>query len=106
MSSADGSARLLWRYVWSSPGVRAARVAARLVPRARAVAGTGTRSSDRPVRVVPDGSIRAPCTRPGAQIDPSGWFRSRRAVSFDPTAARHEIVGTIDRVTGELARGA
>jgi len=42
----------------------------------------------------------------GALIDPSGWFRSRRAVSFDPTAARHEIVGTIDRVTGELARGA
>src|SRR5699024_4822294 len=27
--------------------------------------GTGTRSSDRPVRNHPDGSIRAPCTRPG-----------------------------------------
>src|SRR5690625_6019487 len=42
----------------------------------------------------------------GALIDPSGWFRSRRAVSCDPTAARHEIVAMIDRVTGELASGA
>lgn len=42
----------------------------------------------------------------GALIDPSGWLRSRRATTFDPSASRHEIVARIDRVTTELARGA
>ena len=41
----------------------------------------------------------------GALIDPTGRFRARRELTFDPSAPRAEILAEVDRVATGLARG-